>query len=198
MDKGITGLVLAGGRGSRMGGRDKGLVLHHGEPLVAHALRRLAPQVDSVLISANRNLDRYAAFGHPVLSDDAHLERVDFAGPLAGLAAGLAACNTEWLASVPCDAPAFPLDLVARLREAADLPMLAIAATGSAASGRRQPVFCVVNRWLLPGLRAFLADGGRRVGDWCRQQNAAVVAFDDEAAFANANTELGLRDLPPT
>src|SRR5580658_1275779 len=104
----ITGLVLAGGRGSRMGGIDKGLQAHHGVPLAQHALRRLAPQVATTMLSANRNLETYAAMGVPVWSD----ETADFSGPLAGMLAGLNHCGTEYLATVPCDAPDFPLDLV--------------------------------------------------------------------------------------
>src|ERR1700761_8879843 len=109
----ITGLVLAGGRGSRMGGVDKGLQLHLGTPLALHALNRLRPQVAGLMLNANRNLEVYEAMGAPVWPD----EPADFAGPLAGMLAGLSHCPTPYLATVPCDSPDFPLDLVARLMQ---------------------------------------------------------------------------------
>lgn len=201
----VTGLILAGGAGRRMGGTDKGLLPYRGRPLVAHAIERLAPQVDALLISANRNLEAYAAFGHPLVGD----ALPEYPGPLAGLAAGLAACATEWLACVPCDCPALPPDLVARLLAAAEAQRapLAVAVTAEG----MQPTFQLCRRELLPALEAWLAAGERRAGLWCRQQNAAEAYFDDPAAFANFNhpeelalpsnaTTLflgGIRPLPP-
>lgn len=179
----VTGLVLAGGLGRRMGGVDKGLVELDGKPMVAHVLARLAPQVDSVLINANQNIDRYATFGPPVVPD-----RIEgFAGPLAGLHAGLSAASTPLLVTVPCDSPFLPLDLVERLRAALDAAhaQLAVARTGDQA----QPVFSMVRREVLDDLAQFLADGGRKIDAWYARLKVVEVAFDDEAdAFANINT----------
>lgn len=179
----VTGLVLAGGLGRRMGGVDKGLVELDGKPMVAHVLARLAPQVDSVLINANQNIDRYATFGPPVVPD-----RIEgFAGPLAGLHAGLSAASTPLLVTVPCDSPFLPLDLVERLRTALDAAraQLAVARTGDQA----QPVFSMVRREVLEDLAQFLAGGGRKIDAWYARLKVIEVAFDDEAeAFANINT----------
>jgi len=189
----ITGLVLCGGRGSRMGGLDKGLQDWQGEPLVRRALDRLAPQVGRCAINANRNLDRYATFGVPVWPDP--LE--DFPGPLAGLLAGLAMCETPWLLTVPCDAPLFPRDLAARLALAieAEGAQLAIASCDGLEDERLQPVFCLMHRSLQADLRRYLDEGGRKVERWTARQRRAVVAFDEAAAFANVNTLAELRQL---
>ena len=189
----ITGIVLAGGRGSRMGGVDKGLQPYLGQPLALHALQRLAPQVGTVLINANRHLDRYAAFGVPVCSD----ALPDHPGPLAGLAAGLARCRSDYLVSVPCDSPQFPLDLLARLAaglaaEQADIAMASIVEDGAV---RSQPVFCLLRRSLLADLLQFLRSGERKVERWTATQRCVRVHFDDAAAFANANTLDELQQL---
>jgi molybdopterin-guanine dinucleotide biosynthesis protein A len=197
----ITGLVLAGGRGSRMGGADKGLQLHAGRPLALLALERLRLQVGPLLISANRNAERYAAFGAPVLADDAGLGH---AGPLAGWLAGLARCETPFLAAVPCDAPAFPSDLVARLAQAlaaADTE-IAVAATrdpthDSTAGVQLQPVFGLLRAGLHDDLAAFLQTGERKVARWTAQHRCAVVVFDDAQAFVNVNTVQQLQQLQP-
>lgn len=183
----ITGVILAGGAGSRMGGVDKGLQELDGQPLVQRVLVRLAPQVDRVLISANRNRERYARFGCPVLGDTIP----GYAGPLAGMQAALAHAETPLLASAPCDSPFLPADLVVRLREAleANAADLAVAR----ADGRVHRAFCLLRRELRPGLDAFLASGERRVGLWHASLKVVEVDFDDEAeAFANVNT---LEDL---
>lgn len=188
MDKpiAITGLILAGGAGRRMGGADKGLLDWQGRPLVAHAIERLAPQVGRLIISANRNRDAYAGFGYPVIDD----ELQGFQGPLAGLAAGLAACTTEWLACVPCDCPRLPLDLVAQLLVAAEEAdaALAVATTDEGL----QPTFQLCRRDLLPALEAYLAHGERRVSAWCRRQGAAEAFFEDAVAFRNLNAPADL------
>ncbi|MDO8959551.1 MAG: molybdenum cofactor guanylyltransferase MobA [Rhodocyclaceae bacterium] len=177
----VTGLVLAGGEGRRMGGADKGLLSFRDKPLVAHVIERLAPQVGGLLISANRNLDAYAALGYPVLTDALS----DYQGPLAGLAAGLAACPTPWLITCPCDCPALPADLVLRLLAAAEAQgaPLAVAATVDGL----QPTFQLCRRELLPKLDAYLAAGRRKLGTWCKSQGAIEVAFPDPDAFANLN-----------
>lgn len=188
----ITGLVLAGGRGQRMGGADKGLLPFHGSTLAGHALRRLQPQVGAVALNANRHLDAYHRLGVPVWPDD-----VDgFAGPLAGLLVGLERAATPWLLSVPCDTPRFPPDLARRLADGLARQPGAQIAMALAPDGegrlRRQPVFCLLHTGLRGSLRQFLASGGRRVGEWLEPFGPALVSFDtaadDPAAFANANT----------
>lgn len=187
----ITGLILAGGLGRRMGGRDKGLQPFRGRPMVAWAIERLAPQVDALLINANQNAEAYAAFGYPVLPD-----RIGgFAGPLAGLHAGLSACGTPLLVTAPCDSPFLPADLVACLRAAledADAD-LAVAKTGD----QPHPVFSLVRREVLDGLTAFLEGGGRKVDAWYGALKTVEVPFEDERAFANINTIEELNALEP-
>jgi len=183
----ITGLVLAGGRGTRMGGVDKGLQPHRGLPLARHALERLRPQVGALLVNANRHLDTYRAWGVGVVTD----AQADFAGPLAGMLAGLEAAQTPWLVTVPCDTPGFPADLVARLAAAAQAEGadLALAATREAdGSLQPQPVFCLLRTALAPSLRAFLGAGQRKIDRWTAQHRGATVVFDDAGAFFNANT----------
>jgi len=180
---GITGIILAGGMGRRMGGVDKGLADLDGRPLVAHVLARLSPQVDDVLINANQNADRYGAFGVPVIADAIG----GFAGPLAGLHAGLTAATRAFVVTVPCDSPFLPDDLVARLGVAlrARNAQLAVARTFD----QPHPVFALVRQDVLPHLSAFLAAGGRKIDAWYSTLDAIEVAFDDEAqAFRNINT----------
>ena len=195
----ITGLVLAGGRGSRMGGVDKGLQNHLGMPLALHALLRLQPQVGAAMISANRNLSAYEAMGVPVWPDS--LE--GYAGPLAGLLTGLEQAETGWLVTVPCDTPDFPVDLVARLAAAAAEhgAEIAIAAThepgedGAAGRLRAQPVFCLLRTELIESLVAYLHAGERKFDRWTARHRTVEVPFDDAAAFFNANTLDELRQL---
>jgi molybdopterin-guanine dinucleotide biosynthesis protein A len=191
----ISGLVLAGGRGARMGGLDKGLQLHKGMPLAGRALQRLQPQVSACGISANRHLDIYAGWGVPVFPD----EWPGHPGPLAGILAGLGRCPTPWLATVPCDSPEFPLDLVERLSRALskDRADIAIAET-RAPDGRGgwraqpQPMFCLMHTRLASPLRlAFLA-GERSLLRWSEAQGAVRVHFPDAADFVNINTPADL------
>ncbi len=186
----VTGLVLAGGQGSRMGGVDKGLAPFRGRPMVAHVLERLAPQVDEILVNANRNPEAYAAFGHRVIAD----EIPGFAGPLAGFERGLAHARGELVATVPCDSPFLPPDLVPRLRAALESAGadLAVARTGTQA----HPVFCLMRRTVHASLERFLASGQRKIDRWYAALAVVEVAFDDEAqAFANINTRDELADL---
>ena len=179
----VTGIVLAGGLGRRMGGIDKGLVALHGKPMVAHVLARLAPQVDELLVNANQNLEQYAAFGYPVIPDDL----AGYAGPLAGLQAGLSAAQHDLVATVPCDSPFLPQDLIARLKSALleHQAQLAVAVTFN----QPQPVFCLCQRSLLPHLTAFLDGGGRKIDAWYASLHTVEVNFDDEnQAFKNINT----------
>jgi molybdopterin-guanine dinucleotide biosynthesis protein A len=189
----ITGLVLAGGRGSRMGGVDKGLQNHHGIPLALHAVLRLAPQVGNVMINANRNLAAYEAMGVPVWPD----ALPDYAGPLAGFLTGLERCETPYLATVPCDSPLFPDDLVPRLAAALDSAdaELAMACTPGAAALQVQPVFCLLKATLLESLVRFTHGGGRKIDRWTAQHACAKVPFGDERAFFNANTLAELHQL---
>ena len=192
----ISGLILAGGRGSRMGHVDKGLQPFRGSTMAAHVLARLAPQVGSVAINANQNLDTYAAFGVPVWQDDL----AGFAGPLAGLETGLRRCTTPYLLTAPCDSPFLPPDLAERLLaalEAQDAD-LAFAATGE--PGMRvqaHPVFCLVKTSLLPVLSSYLAEGGRRMDGWHKDVKAVEVLFEDADAFRNINTLDELHSLDP-
>ena len=175
----ITGLVLAGGKGSRMGTIDKGLQPFLGKPLFLHAVERLKPQVASVLISANRNESRYAKTGLTVLPDMPPI----FSGPLAGFAAGLAHCSTPYLLVVPCDSPFFPDNLASELGTALlkDHTEVAIAATGHAPSFSLQPVFCLTKREILPRLEAFLATGQRKIATWYATLKTSLVFFPDAA-----------------
>ncbi len=187
----ITGLVLAGGRGQRLGGVDKGLQRWRGVALVDHALARLAPQVREVMISANRNQADYAARATRVLADDAD----DYPGPLAGILAGLRAATTPWLAVVPCDCPLLPPDLVERLAGGVGNARGAVVQRDLGAQGLRlEPVCCLLPTSLADDLARYLAGGGRKVQAWVAR-HAAPVPFDradDANAFANVNTPADL------
>ncbi|MCK9989586.1 MAG: molybdenum cofactor guanylyltransferase MobA [Rugosibacter sp.] len=177
----ITGVILAGGQGLRMGGVDKGLQDFHGRPLVAWAIGHLKPQVHRLLISANRNLERYAAFGYPVLPD----QMPDYAGPLAGIHAALTHAQTPWVATVPCDAPNLPHDLIARLVAELNSHDADIAVARTAA--RAEPLHCLIRRTVLPQLTAYLGDHQRKVLDWQNTLKHCWVDFD-AATFRNINT----------
>lgn len=183
----ITAVILAGGRGLRMGGVDKGLVDHQGKPLVAHVLERIQPQVDHVLINANRHLDEYQRFGVPVVTD----ANDQFEGPLAGMQAGMQHAATDWIVSVPCDSPLLPLDLVSRLKSAVALAQQLHKQVNNLAIARSQsgthPVFCLMPRTLHNDLDQFLAQGQRKVSAWQAQHPHVYVSFEDEQAFTNIN-----------
>ena len=185
----ITGLVLAGGQGRRMGGVDKGLQPLRGRPMVEWVVERLAPQVDEVIVNANANVERYGALGHRVVSDAIG----GFAGPLAGLHAGLTVAAHPLVVTVPCDSPFLPRDLVARLRERLEAHGcdLAVAKTGD----QPHPVFSLVRTAVLPHLAAFLDAGGRKIDTWYATLKVVEVPFDDEAdAFSNINTRAELAE----
>ena len=191
----ITGLVLAGGQGSRMGGVDKGLQLLGGKPLAQWCAERLAPQVGPVLVNANRHADAYAALGCPVVADLALEGAEAYPGPLAGFAAGLAACSTPWLLTVACDTPFFPQDLAARLLQAAvaQKALVAMACTAPDAGSDTirplpQPTFCLLHRSLAASAQQFMAQGGRKIRQWTDQHAHTTVVFGDASAFYNANT----------
>jgi molybdenum cofactor guanylyltransferase len=189
----ITGLVLAGGRGSRMGGVDKGLQNFKGVPLALHTLMRLQPQVGSVMLNANRNLGAYEAFGAEVVLD----ATPDFAGPLAGFATGLVHCATPWLLTVPCDTPNFPADLAERLWQAVESRQsdIAYAVTLEDGQEQRHPVFCLLATRLADSLMQFMDGGGRKIDAWFGQHKAVGVRFDNATAFFNANTAQELARL---
>ena len=210
----ICAVVLAGGRGSRMGGVDKGLQLFKGQPLALHAVQRLQAQTCGTLgliaINANRNAQDYAALGPPVWADT--LE--DFAGPLAGFQSALQHCagqeqTFDYLLVVPCDSPLFPLDMVQRLasglqQAGADIAMVAIAEPDRNGVNvmRAQPVFCLMRTSLQASLGEFLAAGGRKIDAWTQLHPTAIVPFDDPQddprEFANANTLAELQHLERT
>ncbi len=194
----ITGLILAGGRGSRMGGVDKGLQMFNGVPMAMHALMRLSPQVGHMLINANRNLAAYESFGVPVVVDSVP----DFAGPLAGILAGLEQCQTPYLLTAPCDSPFVPVDLAATLSKAlveagARIAMPVTLEPDENGQPRRQvqPVFCLFDASLADDLTVYLQQGGRKIEAWTARHPCVEVVFDDAAAFANINTLAELRQL---
>lgn len=191
----VTALVLAGGRGTRMGGVDKGLQLFNGAPLALHALHRLQsapnPLLSAFAVNANRHRDTYTGWGYPVWADTLPEQP----GPLAGFLTGMRHCTTSHLLTLPCDAPHFPMDLVARLTMAFKTPGVDIAvASAPDREGvlRRQPVFALMQVNLADGLEAYIRDGGRKVGQWLAEYATVEVAFnqpgDDPAAFENINT----------
>lgn len=188
----ITGVILAGGLATRMGGADKGLQYYRGKRLIEHVSERLAPQVGELVINANRNLAVYAALGHPVIPDLID----DFPGPLAGLHAGLCHARSEWVLTAPCDSPFLPNQLAQTLAEACkNGASLAIVRHHS----RLHPVFCLCHKSLRPALEKYLKNEGRRVAAWCQEMGACIVDFSDpEALFANFNTldELSSEHLP--
>ena len=200
----ITGLILAGGRGSRMGGVDKGLQNFNGMPLALHTLTRLqmGGGVGPLMINANRNLSAYESFGASVWPDGL----ADYAGPLAGFLTGLERCETPFLVTVPCDTPLLPLDLVPRLAaalEAADADIAMASAPEVDQEGRvqmrSQPVLCLLRVDLLESLVKFTAEGGRKIDAWTALHKTVLVPFnlpdDDPQAFCNANTLGELRQL---
>jgi molybdopterin-guanine dinucleotide biosynthesis protein A len=194
----VTGVILAGGRGSRMGGVDKGLQNFRGMPMAMGTLMRLAPQAGEVMINANRNLSAYESFGVPVWPDSL----ADYAGPLAGFLTALEHCETPYLATVPCDTPLFPQDLVARLAEALereDAEIAMAAAREEDGQFRAQPVFSLLRRELMESLVRFTHEGGRKIDAWTAQHRTVLVPFDragdDPGAFSNANTLAELHRL---
>ncbi|WP_293606083.1 molybdenum cofactor guanylyltransferase MobA [Polaromonas sp. UBA4122] len=196
----ITGVILAGGRGSRMGGVDKGLQNFNGVPLALHTLMRLSPQVGGIMINANRNLAAYESFGVPVWPDSTGLG--EYAGPLAGFLTGLERVETPYMLMVPCDTPLFPQDLVARMAEAfarEDADFALAAAPEEDGQLRPQPVFCLMRIGMLESLVRFTQSGGRKIDAWTAQHKTVIVPFnqpgDDPRGFFNANTLAELHQL---
>jgi molybdenum cofactor guanylyltransferase len=179
----ISGVVLAGGRGSRLGGDDKGLVAVAERPMIGYVIDRFAPQVGTLLINANRNTMRYREFGYPVIEDTV----AGFAGPLAGIASALKHCATKYLATVPCDSPFLPRDLVSRLAAALETTEATISVATSGT--HRQPVFALISTRLQSSLIDYLSGGDRKIWTWFQQQDLVEVDFGpDESPFANINS----------
>lgn len=207
----VGAVILAGGRGARMGGVDKGLQMFLEKPLFAHALQRLRAQTlgtpGLIAINANRNLDQYAQYDIPVWPDSVE----GYAGPLAGFLTALDHCalqeiKLDYLLTVPCDSPRFPLDLLERLANAlsdANADVAMASAPESQDDGsirvRTQPVFCLMRTGLRENLRDFIAAGGRKIDSWTSQQKQIIVSFDklhdDPKAFFNTNTLSELQQL---
>jgi molybdopterin-guanine dinucleotide biosynthesis protein A len=190
----ITGLILAGGRAQRMCGIDKGLISFHNKPLIDSTITRLKQQVGPILINANRNITKYAAYGYPVIMD----ETPDFSGPLAGFSAGLKACKTQYILSAPCDSPLLPLDLASRMAneiEQGDYQL--VYASSKEANGKvwAQPVFCLMRASLQESLDLFLQKGDLKIDRWFKELRSSTVVFDDAQAFANVNTPEELKAL---
>jgi molybdopterin-guanine dinucleotide biosynthesis protein A len=196
----ITGCILAGGRGSRMGGVDKGLQMFRGQTLVQHAIARLQPQVSQVLINANRKPADYAMTGLKVIADTELADN----GPLSGFLTGLQHCDTEWLVTVPCDSPFFPLNLVEKLSQALADKQSLIAMVQTPRlhdhTWELQPVFCLMHRSLIHSLKDYFASGQRKISDWAIQQGSVAMCQmaateNEHFAFMNVNTLQELQDL---
>ena len=192
--KDITGLILAGGRAQRMGGIDKGLIPFHGKPLIESAIARLKPQVQTIVINANRNITKYAGYGYPVIVD----ETPDFSGPLAGFSVGLKACKTPYLLTSPCDSPLLPNNLVELLStEMQRGNFQLVYASSKEANGKvwAQPVFCLMHANLQDSLANFLLTGDLKIDHWFKELRCSTVIFDDAHVFANVNTPEELKKL---
>lgn len=192
--KDITGLILAGGRAQRMGGIDKGLIPFRGKPLIESAIAKLKPQSHTILINANRNITKYAAYGYPVIMD----ETPDFSGPLAGFSAGIKACKTPYLLTAPCDSPLLPTKLAELLgaeMERGDFQL--VYASSKEADGKiwAQPVFCLMRANLQDSLANFLLKGDLKIDRWFKELHSSTVIFDDPQVFTNINTPEELKLL---
>ncbi|QWE16095.1 molybdenum cofactor guanylyltransferase MobA [Polynucleobacter sp. AP-Nino-20-G2] len=182
----ITGLILAGGRAQRMGGVDKGLIPFHGKPLIESAIKRLKPQVESILINANRNITKYSHYGYPVIMD----ETPDFSGPLAGFSVALKHCNTPYLLTCPCDSPLLPTDLAEQMAAEIEAKDLDLVYASSKEDGKvwAQPVFCLMRSNLRDSLELFLSKGDLKIDRWFKELRSGTVVFENAQAFANVNT----------
>ena len=186
----ISAIILAGGKATRMGGLDKGLLVFQKKPLIAHVIERLQPQTDEILVNANREISSYEALGYPVLQD----EIADYAGPLAGMQLGLKHARHDLVLTVPCDSPALPEDLAQRLKTALLEQQADIAIVSC--DGHTHPVFCLCKKSVLPSLNSYLEHGGRKVSEWQNSLKHAYVDFSDCAnAFANLNTPQDLNNF---
>ena len=175
----VSCIILCGGKSSRMQGKDKGLQLYHGKPLLTHVLNKLDSQVDDIIISANRHIDQYDAFGFPVCPDITS----SFDGPLAGIAAAIPACKHDWIMVVPCDMPDLPADLVSKMSgHLTEARLITISC-----DNRTQLVF-LMHRSLLDSISAYLKSGQNKVMNWVSSQNCITIELEDSHAFRNINT----------
>lgn len=189
----ITGLILAGGRAQRMGGVDKGLIPFNDKPLIESSIARLKPQVNSILINANRNITKYAHYGYPVIMD----ETPDFSGPLAGFSIGLKHCKTPYLLTSPCDSPLLPTDLAQKMMDKLEASDLDLVYASSIEHGKlwAQPVFCLMRSAVRDSLKDFLSKGDLKIDRWFKELNSGTVVFENANAFANINTPEELEAL---
>lgn len=191
----ITGLILAGGRGSRMGYLNKGLQEFCGKPLAQHVIERLSPQVSHIILNVNQDALSYQKFGLPMVSDSNAGDVIEYAGPLAGIRAGLRLCTSPYLLCVPCDAPYLSANLGFQLAAAltsTDADIAVATTRNLQQQWGREPVFALMKTSVLADLERFLLEGGRKVGAWQQRLNTVDVAFEDAQAFRNFNT---LQDL---
>jgi molybdopterin-guanine dinucleotide biosynthesis protein A len=194
VSKDITGLILAGGRAQRMGGIDKGLIPFLGKPLIESAIAKLQPQVETIIINANRNITKYASYGYPVIMD----EEPDFSGPLAGFSVALKHCKTPYLLTGPCDSPLLPSNLAQLLiAEMVRGDFELVYASSKEADGKiwAQPVFCLMRSNVQASLSAFLMKGDLKIDRWFKELRSGTVIFEDSQAFANVNTPEELKLL---
>jgi molybdenum cofactor guanylyltransferase len=190
----ISAVILSGGRATRMNGVDKGLVMLQQKPLIAHVIERLKPQVDEILINANREIEQYEALGLPILQDENVEFLESYIGPLAGFSLGLQHATHDYVLTVPCDSPLLPLDLVERLYNGMAAARMDIACAGS--DGNTHPVFCLMKKSVLPSLLAYIESGERKVSTWQKSQKYVEVDFSDcNDAFVNLNTFEDLKAL---
>ena len=192
--KDITGLILAGGRAQRMGGIDKGLIPFHSKPLIESAIAKLKPQVQTIVINANRNITKYAGYGYPVIMD----ETPDFSGPLAGFSVGLKACKTPYLLTAPCDSPLLPNNLAEQLSaemERGDFQLVYASSNEEDGKVWSQPVFCLMRANLQDSLAGFLLKGDLKIDRWFKELRSSTVIFDNPQVFANVNTPEELKSL---
>lgn len=179
----ITGIILAGGRARRMDERDKGLIKLENRPLISYVIKAVSPQVQQLMINANRNQANYGEFGFPVISD----QITGFVGPLAGMAAAIQSSDSEYILSVPCDTPWIPMDLASRMLKTIEERQAEVCVAHD--GDRMHPVFALIHRNRAESLAEYLASGERAVHRWCRQQRLAIADFSDQPdAFTNVNT----------
>jgi molybdopterin-guanine dinucleotide biosynthesis protein A len=184
----ISALILSGGRATRMGGVDKGLVIFQQKPLIQHVIERLTSQVDEIIINANREIKQYQSLGYPVLQDETtDFIGQTFIGPLAGFNLGLQHAKHDYLLTVPCDSPLLPLDLAQRLHSSLLTNNADVAVAAS--DGDAHPVFSLCKKSVLPSLTSYLQQGGRKVSAWQKSLHYTEVDFSDNSdAFYNLNT----------
>ena len=186
----FSAVILAGGQARRMGGTDKGLLRLNGKAMIEHVIEALEPQCDSIVINANRNHDEYRKFNCPVVAD---LDK-DFNGPLAGMAACMQACSSEFILTLPCDSPVVAADYVERMFKVQSDTSAEICVARDA--DRLQPVFCLIDCQLLDSMLSYLASGQRKIDRWFSQHSLAEVDFSDhQQMFNNINTPDDLKNM---